>query len=370
MNGISRAHHAVRTGIVLLALAWPGTGAADEAVKVGGYVETYYAYNLGRPPNGVTSYRWIDDRHDTFRLSTVVVDAAAEASSFRAHVALQAGPTADGWYAESVETWKHVQQANVGWTAPVGSGLLVEAGLFLTTIGYEGPAVKDNWSWSRSNLFFALPFYHVGARATYELTDRLTAMAMVTNGWNSITDGNDGKSGQLQLTYKLPDRLSLAILYMAGPERARASPEGQPLRHLFDAWAEVTLTKRLSVAAHGDAGFEQNAFGFQSWRAGALYARARPLDFLYVAARGDLFSEHVPGAASSLFFGSDVWSLTGTIDVRPIPDHVSVRAEARHDVAGTPLYFRRGAEADPATGDLVANARTQDTVTLGLTGWF
>ncbi|HVJ91168.1 MAG TPA: outer membrane beta-barrel protein, partial [Labilithrix sp.] len=142
--------------------AAPAAAPATDAPKltVGGYVETYYAYNFGTPSNGVTNFRWVDNRHNTFQLSTVVLDFAAELSSFRAHVALHAGPTADGWYSDASEahvgasgtaplgasTWKHIQQANIGYMAPLGRGLLLEAGLFLTTVGYEGAAVKDNWN--------------------------------------------------------------------------------------------------------------------------------------------------------------------------------------------------------------------------------
>ncbi|HVJ89573.1 MAG TPA: outer membrane beta-barrel protein, partial [Labilithrix sp.] len=226
---------------------------------------------------------------------------------------------------------------------------------------------------SRSNLFLMFPFYHAGVKATYEVTDRFTVMAMAANGWNQATDGNDGKSGQLQLTYKIPNKFAASFLYMGGPERAQSSAEGRPIRHLFDAWAQVDLHERVSVAAHGDAGFEDGAYGMHSWQAAALYARVQPLSFLYLAARGDVFFEDVGrnanGVASSLFFGTDVWSLTGTVDLRPT-DRLSFRTEFRHDVAGTPLFFKKGAPTDPATGELVANARTQDTLTFGLTGWF
>jgi hypothetical protein len=353
-----------------------------------GYVEAYYALNLNRPSNGVTHYRWVDNRHNTFQLSTVVLDTVAEAGAFNAHIALQAGPTADGWYAESAEartggagtsansasTWKYIQQANVGWKAPIGRGLLLQAGLFLTPIGFEGPAVKDNFNWSRSNLFLALPFYHAGLRASYELTDRIAVTAMVVNGWNDATDNNDGKSFHAQLTYKVADALSASVLYMGGPERPTGSPEGKPWRHLVDAWAQIELHPRLSVAAHVDAGLEQNRFGTHSWAAGALYARVQPLKFLYLSARGDRFLEDVArnaqGASSSLFFGTDVYSLTGTIDVRPVENHLSVRGEYRHDIAGAPLYFARNVALDPTTNVALPNARTQDTITLGVTGWF
>ncbi|WP_394822395.1 outer membrane beta-barrel protein [Pendulispora albinea] len=355
-------------------------------VTVGGYAEAYYSYNFNTPENGITNFRWIDNRHNTFKLQTAVLDVSAEYGAFTGHIALQAGPTATGWYADSVEaragasgaapldsaTWKILQQATVGWRAPIGRGLLLQAGLFLTPIGFEGPAVKDNYNWSRSNLFFALPFYHAGVRASYELTDRLTVSGMLVNGWNSATDVNDGKSGIAQVTYKIPDLLSLSVLYMGGPERAQASPEGRPFRHLFDGWAEVFVHKLVSLAVHGNAGFENGAFGTQSWKATALYARVQPLPFLYLAARGDAFFEDAPsndsGSASSIFFGSDVYSVTGTIDLRPM-DHLSFRTEYRHDSAKAPIFFKHGAAQD-ATGAYIANADAQDTVTVGLTGWF
>ena len=111
----------------------------------------------------------------------------------------------------------------------------------------------------------------------------------------------------------------------------------------------------------------------QTWNAGAVYARVQPLSFLYLAARGDAFREHVPtseaGTASSLFYGADVYSLTGTIDVRPI-ERISIRGEYRHDIADADIYFRRHVDVDPTTKAAVPNAETQDTITVGMTGWF
>jgi hypothetical protein len=58
-------------------------------------------------------------------------------------------------------------------------------------------AVRDNWNWSRSNLFFGLPFYHTGVRATYALTE-LGITAGGYNGWNSVLDNNAEKSVALR----------------------------------------------------------------------------------------------------------------------------------------------------------------------------
>lgn len=97
---------------------------------------------------------------------------------------LQAGLTPETYYlgepslpapagvgASSLETWKHVQQANLGIETGIGRGLRIEGGLFLSPIGPEGMAVKDNWQWSRSTLFYALPFYLAGLRATLPVSE-------------------------------------------------------------------------------------------------------------------------------------------------------------------------------------------------------
>jgi hypothetical protein len=271
--------------------------------------------------------------------------------------------------------WRHLQQAYVGYEAPLGLGLQLQAGLFLSPIGMEGIAVKDNRNWSRSDLFFALPAYHAGLRGTQQLTERLSVTAAVYNGWNSVVDNNEEKSLSMQLLYADPDALSFAVLYFGGVERPDAAPEGQPWRHLFDAWVQVRVADPLWLAAHGDAGFEQTDFGTSSWAGGAVYAQARAATWLYFAARGDYFSEYAAvdeaGAAGRIFWPGDwVASVTGTVDVRP-SDNISARLEVRHDRGATEMFFSGDVAGDgSADAPFVPTARSQTTLTLGATAWF
>ncbi len=368
----------------------PAAAPAAEAgpvAKLDGYVEVDYAYNFNRPSNGITNFRGFDNRHDTLTLSNAVLGATVEHESLNGRVALQIGhtpstyylgepvsPGASGAATTDASTWKYIQQAYVGWKAPVGRGLLIEAGIFLSPIGYEGVAVKDNWSWSRSNLFFGLPFYHTGVHAMYELTDNLSSTIMLCNGWNSVVDNNEWKSIENQWIYEIPDRLTLSLLYFGGPERPRQAPEGQPWRHLFDVWARLDATEWLSFAAQGDVGFEKNAFGTSYWGAGAIYGRVQPIAWLYLAARGDRFWEHAAenagGTASRMFWPAD-WVSSGTLtaDVRPHPN-LSFRVEYRHDSADSDMFFEGDVAGDGVTTPFVANASYQNTLTAGATGWF
>src|SRR6185436_9946071 len=135
----------------------------------------------------------------------------------------------------------------------------------------------------------------------YELTDELSATVSVFNGWNSVVDNNNQKSVEANLNYKAKDQLSFQALYFGGVERARGSPEGPAWRHHFDAFGQYDVTDWLSLAAEADYGWEWNRIGLADWVAGALYARAKPIERFYVALRVDRFHENLAaaGAASS-----------------------------------------------------------------------
>jgi hypothetical protein len=348
---------------VFLAASAASAQTPAPAFKLGGYAEVFLSHNFSDPANHITSDRGFDNREDRVAIDNVAVDASGAVSAFSYHVTLQAGLTPDTYYASEPgdRAWRHVQQAYAGWNAPVGSGLLLEAGIFLSPIGPENVPVKDNWNWSRSDLFFGLPFYHAGVRATYVLGPDATLMAMLCKGWNDVVDDNSSPSLMTQLQLKGPKNLEAGLLYMGGSERPTGAPEGQPWRHLLDAWARWNVAPELSVQVSADGGFENNHFGRSSWLAAALYAREKVRPFLYVAARGDVFWESVPDGATPIFWSgaTRVASGTLTIDARPLPDHVAVMLEARRDWATAPIYFK-----DAGT------ARVETTVTLGVTAWF
>lgn len=369
-RGPSGEHH-VLVGL-LLALG-PTLVLAQDAkepsasITVGAWVETYFAWNFNEPENGVTAFRGFDARHNSFALSNAVVDTRWTAGAVSGRLALQTGDTPDIYYGpEATSDIRHILEATIAWKAPMGKGLTMDGGIFLSPIGPEGIPVKDNWNWSRSTLFFGLPFYHAGARATYAVSERWNLTGGVYNGWNNVTDQNGRKSISLQGLYTRPDKVTASILYFGGVERPRGAPEGQPWRNLFDSHITVTVSPRLSVLAHADAGFENTTFGRASWRGGALSARVKANEWLFIAGRADILDETIPsspaGSASSLFFPTTrVQSLTGTFDARPA-DHVSIRLEFRHDSAADPIYFK-GSNA-------AASAKSQSTVTFGMTAWF
>ena len=172
----------------------------------------------------------------------------------------------------------------------------------------------------------------------------MSATVSVFNGWNSVVDNNEEKSLQANLTYKLKDELLLQALDFGGVERAPGAPEGRAFRHLLDAFGQYDATRWLSVAGQIDDGWESTRMGTADWFAGALYARVKPMQRMYVVLRGDRFHESLARASgtssSPIFWGGIEWVSSGTVtlDLRP-HDQMSIRVEYRHDEANAPLYF-------------------------------
>lgn len=355
-----------------------------------GYVETYYAWNFNHPVNNITNYR-LDNRHNSFTLSNVALGAFFESGPVGGKLMLQIGhhptteylsePAANGTGSVNPtgpDLWKYLQEAYVTYRAPIGRGLELKAGLEVSPLGLEAIAVKDNWNWSRSNLFVAFPAYHAGVRATYPVTDRISASAAVLNGWNSVVDNNEAKSVESHVEYRVPRKGFARLMYFGGVERPSSAPEGQYWRHHFDAIGELNATSWLQLAAQADYGFEPNRIGTARWVAGAAAARAKAFSWLYFAVRGDRFYEHLATDAmgrrsTPLFWNGVEWvsSVTATADVRP-HDNISVRLEFRHDQADGLLYFTGNTlDGDgSARSPWVTNARRQQTLLLGATAWF
>jgi len=353
-------------------------------LTLGGYAEGFYQWNFNRPPSGITNFRGFDNRHNAFTIANAVVDAQYEKSGVMARLALQVGHTPNTYYlAEPTSkadlstsvigqtdaaTWRFLQQALIGYKIPLGLGMLVQGGIFLSPVGPESMAVRENWTYSRSNLFFNLPFYHAGVRLTQQLSEAWFATLGIVNGWNCVVDGNGEKSLYGQLNYNRPDRLQAAVLYFTGVERSPGEAV-RPWRHLFDAWITFYLGNRFAFSLHGNLGFEPQSTGTASWLAGATYVRLRVLRWLQLAARGDVFWERK--ADLSIFFPSTMsWlaSGTATLEFAWVPG-LMLRLEYRHDQSDYDIFYTRPDANMPFSGRDVGRNQ-QDTLTLGAVVWF
>lgn len=350
-----------RVALCLLLAALPGGASAEPPspeppVEVGVTLDTYYQYRLERPVTAVVPLR-LESAHGGFTLASATLEADLVGAGWRGRLVLAAGAIPTAVVAGEAEpaTWRHLREANAG--TVVGAGVTIDGGLFLSPIGPEAIASQDDWNWSRSTPFLALPAYHVGVRATRPLGGGVVAQAWVVNGWNAAEDGNRGKTLLVGATWTRGPA-SGQVLYVGGVERPTGDPVGAPWRHLLDGYATVVLGRGVDVMVHIDAGREDGRDGGHTWLAGAGYLRVRVAPAVAVSARLDGVREWPGDQAEALLLPVErvaAGTLTATWQLAP---GVLLRGEVRHD--------RTGADGFPGADGVRAR---QTTLTAALTAW-
>jgi hypothetical protein len=113
-------------------------------------------------------------------------------------------------------------QAYLTYTVPVGTGINLELGRFVTLLGAEVIPVYNNQNFNESRgLLFTLgePLTHTGLRAIYAFNPNVSLTLGVNNGWDDIADNNDGASVEGELSLNPTANTSLVLNGIYGPEQ-------------------------------------------------------------------------------------------------------------------------------------------------------
>lgn len=348
---------------------------AKPPLTVAGYVETYYQWNFNRPSTSITNARGFDNRHNSFTLSNAALDLGWDDERTFARLVMQVGHTPATYYSSEPQhlggsaantsdatLWRMLQQANGGVRLGARQQYEISAGLFLSPIGPETMPIRENWNWSRSNLFFGLPFYHTGARFAYQASTQLSLTAAIYNGWNSIVDNNADKSISVSAAYRLPT-IEASLLYFGGTEDS-TSPTPH-WRHLLDAIVTWKADARTTLRFHGNAGGENDGdtAGRQSryWLAAAGYANFALRHDFAIAVRGDLFYEPTrAGATSRIFWPVAVLGAATLTAHYQVTSGAHLYTEVRGDYASGRMYDNN------FDNELAQRAKRQHTAMLGV----
>jgi hypothetical protein len=242
--------------------------------------------------------------------------------------------------------------------APFGKGLSIDAGKFVTPAGVEVIESNQNWNYTRGLLFYyAIPYYHFGARAKYTFNDKWSATLFLVNGWNNVVATNSGKTGGLSLAWTPNKKWALTENYLAGPRDYYGTGNNNSWNHLSDTVITFTPNAKLSLAAEVDydaqEGFKlATGTGLADYTGLAGYLKYQASPAVAVAARYEFLNDH-DGIGTKM--GQHLNEFTATLE-RKIAGHVLTRMEYRFDDSNQNFfgYGKTGA------------VKTQNTATLGL----
>jgi hypothetical protein len=245
------------------------------------------------------------------------------------------------------ESSAELREAFLTFTIPIGEGIAVKGGKFVSPLGTEilpAPgAYNDNIS--RSFLFnLGVPLTHTGAVLSYPVHKIFGVSAGVVTGWDDPHDNNRQPSVLAGITFTPVDMFALASNLIYGPEQWHNSGNKR------FTWSNVATIKPmdpLTIYLEYTYGHEENitaSLRNGTWQGWGVIGSYNWTDRFNTALRGEVFKDS-DGARTGL--GRDVIlgeiTLTGSYKFTKM---LLGRAEVRQDWADQRFYKKGQSGAD------------------------
>ena len=193
--------------LILAALAAPGVALAAAApaaptlssvldasgVSLSGDIDFSYSKLSGTGAfTSGTNDRVFDYAHNSFGLQAIDVTVSKlPAEGYGGLVDLTMGKDASAIASSGLGPTNQSFDITQAYVQYASGATTVIAGKFVTMSGAEVIKTTGDTNFSRSILFgYAIPFSHTGVRATYKISDAVSLVGGVNNGWDQATDAN------------------------------------------------------------------------------------------------------------------------------------------------------------------------------------
>ncbi len=274
-------------------------------------------------------------------------------------------------------------QAYLTYTIPLGKGINMQVGKFVTLLGEEVIPVYNNVNFNETHSYifgFGIPFTHTGVRAQYSFSDKIGLTMGVNNGWDDPSDTNDGKSVEGQLSLTPTSNLSLLINGIYGPEQFNHgnSKRGAvdpiltwktPIKglQLIGEYLYATESSPIAVSAFPNS-YGNMLTGVSTlnrstdWQGAAGYAVYDLNENIEFATRFEWFRDS-QGTRTGL--RQTLFEVTETLNYKiPLVNGLLARLEYRHDASNAhPFYSNDALIPQPGGGFLPSHTYSgQDTL--------
>lgn len=268
---------------------------------------------------------------------------------------------------------------------PIGDGLTLKAGKFVTLLGYEVIESPNNLNFSRGYLFsLAIPLTTTGALASYTFAPWFSATAGFILGWDDSENVNDPFSYTGQFAFTPLKDFTANLNWIVGPEqidprRLGATREqryyvNDNIRYVLDFVFAYTGFKNTTLALNIDYGHENNDAFLRSlntrqntnatWWGWALSGAYDWTEWFRTALRQEFFRD-ANGARTGTGFATDLWSTTATLQFKIWKGLVG-RLEYRHDQSDEKVFRVRYSRPDIASQGLLPRSHGMDTFSVSL----
>jgi hypothetical protein len=271
-------------------------------------------------------------------------------------------------------------QANVSVLVPIGSGVTILAGKFVTPFGYETINPINNPFYTHSYLFtFGLPLTQTGITGSYTFGklvngNDLTVTAGITRGWNESSLDNNGEVdflGSLVTKLDSAGKTGLAINVSEGPETYDSGGfkgDSHNYWSVIEAIPSYQVSDQFKVAAdllyadfpHGSIVATNSSGGLDGsaaqWYSACLYAGYKFNNYVTLNGRAEWYRDQ-GGYTVGSGFSANYYEATAGVQIHPFPSNdilqwLQFRPEVRYDYSDHAVFnAAHNASAVSAGGD-------------------
>jgi len=281
--------------ILLTTKSFAQTDTLKPSLTFSGYLESYYAYDFGKPnEHNRPAFTYSHNRHNEVNLNLGFLKVAYQAQNVRANLALAAGTYMNANLAAEPGVLKNIYEANVGVKIAKKKDLWIDAGIFVSHIGFESAIGKDNWTLTRSILADNSPYYESGAKITYATDNgKWLISGLVLNGWQRIQRvvGNNTPAFGHQLVFKPNSKITLNSSSFVGNDKPDSTRQ---MRYFHNLYGVFQLTDKYALTLGFDIGAEQKSKSsthYNIWYTPVAILRFSPSPKHNLALRGEYYSD-------------------------------------------------------------------------------
>jgi hypothetical protein len=286
-----------------------GKGAVENAlgISIGGYLDTGYTWSSNHPksPRNISGRIFDKDYNKiVFNDFHIAVDKPEKDWGVGFHISADFGRYGELLRESTLwgktfhrEPSAELRESYITTTIPLGAGIGVKGGLFVTPLGTEILNAPGNYNENISRSFafnFGVPLRHLGMMFSYPFADKLTASAGVVTGWDDPRDNNSSPSVIGGLNFTPSDTFALASNAIWGPEQFHN--DGRP-RVTWSTVATIKPVDPLALFLEYTLGYEDQALTPNGprdsyWHALAGIASYGWTDRFTTALRGEVFFDN------------------------------------------------------------------------------
>ena len=344
-----------------------GKGALEKAVgiAISGFLDTSYTWSSNHPkdPRNISG-RYFDKDYNKVVFNYLHLAVEKPEKDWGVGFKLSGDFGRGGELLREATLWgktlrpepsAELREAFLTTTIPLGEGIGIKGGLFVTPLGTEilnAPGAY-NENISRSFAFnYGVPLRHLGMLFSYPFHKTFTATTGIVTGWDNPRDNNSAPSGLFGVNWTPSDTFGLASNLILGPEQTHNT------HNMRVTWSNVATVKPmdpLTLFLEYTLGGESNVSTPTDtrdayWHALAAIASWGWTDRFTTALRGEIFID------------SDAARTFGLASINPAPNltlgeltltgsykftkMLIGRAEVRQDWANRGVFKKGSSGAD------------------------